>query len=243
MRPKCPHLHSQKPNLSLVQQNLRVHFWESELLRNALTHSSYLNEHPEATPECNERLEFLGDAVLGLAIAEKLYARFPQHREGALTSMRSNIVRGETLAQAARRLDLGKHLLMGAGEANTGGRERDSNLSAAFEAVVGALFLDQGYEAAKSFCNHVLNEEITSVHSSPQLQHPKSALQELVQGQHLPAPSYRTAQASGEDHSPTFTAEVVINGTVSGTGIGRSKSIAEQEAAKAALKCLTQQTD
>lgn len=226
-----------------LEKSLGVTFSDRSLLTLALTHSSLLNESPEATPECNERLEFLGDAVLGLAIAEELYTRFPQQREGALTSMRSNIVRGETLAQAARRLDLGEHLFMGAGEANTGGRERDSNLSAAFEAVVGALFLDQGYEAAKSFCIHVLNDEIASVHSSPQLRHPKSALQELVQGQHLPTPSYRIVQASGEDHSPTFTAEVIINGAVSGTGTGRSKSIAEQEAAKAALEYLTQKRD
>ena len=226
-----------------TERKIGVQFRNPNLLKTALTHSSQLNENPEQNLECNERMEFLGDAILGSVIAEELYMRFPQQREGALTSMRSNIVRGGTLARAARRLDLGDHLLMGAGETATGGRGRVSNLSAAFEAVVGALFLDQGYEAAKSFCVHALNSEIASVHSSPQLRHPKSALQELVQGQRLPAPSYRIVQASGEDHSPTFTAEVIIDGTVSGTGIGRSKSIAEQEAAKAALECLTQKTD
>ena len=226
-----------------LEKSLRVTFDDKSLLTLALTHSSLLNESPETTSECNERLEFLGDAVLGLAIAEELYSRFPQQREGVLTSMRSNIVRGETLAHAARRLDLGEHLLMGAGETATGGRGRVSNLSAAFEAVVGALFLDQGYEAAKSFCIRVLNDEITSVHFSPQLRHPKSALQELVQGQHLPTPSYRIVQASGEDHSPTFTAEVIIDGAVLGTGTGRSKSIAEQEAATAALEYLTLNND
>ena len=226
-----------------LEKSLRVTFDDKSLLTLALTHSSLLNESPETTSACNERLEFLGDAVLGLAIAEELYSRFPQQREGVLTSMRSNIVRGETLAQSARRLDLGEHLLMGAGETATGGRGRVSNLSAAFEAVVGALFLDQGYEAAKSFCIRVLNDEIASVHSSPQLRHPKSALQELVQGQRLPTPSYRIVQASGEDHSPTFTAEVIIDGAVLGTGTGRSKSIAEQEAATAALEYLTQHND
>ena len=226
-----------------LEKSLGVTFSDKSLLTLALTHSSLLNESPEATPECNERLEFLGDAVLGSAIAEELYTRFPQQREGALTSMRSNIVRGETLARAALRLDLDEHLSMGAGEVRTGGRRRSSNLAAAFEAVVGAIFLDQGYEAAKSFCIHALNGEIASVHSSTQLQHPKSALQELVQGQRLPAPSYRIVDAEGEDHAPTFTAEVIINDAVLGTGSGRSKAIAEQEAAKAALEYLTQEND
>jgi len=227
----------------LLEKSLGVTFADKSLLALALTHSSLLNESPEVASECNERLEFLGDAVLGMAIAEELYTRFPQQREGTLTSMRSNIVRGETLAQAARRLDLGEHLLMGAGEAGTGGRGRDSNLSAAFEAVVGALFLDQGYEAAKSFCIDALNSEIASIHLSPQLRHPKSALQEMVQGQRIPAPSYRIVNTEGEDHAPTFTAEVIIDGAVLGTGTGRSKSIAEQEAATAALEYLTQKND
>ncbi len=226
-----------------LEKSLGVTFTDKSLLALALTHSSLLNESPEAASECNERLEFLGDAVLGMAIAEELYMRFPQRQEGALTSMRSNIVRGETLAHAARRLDLGEHLLMGAGEATTGGRGRESNLSAAFEAVVGALFLDQGYEAAKAFCIDALNNEIASIHSSPQLRHPKSALQEMVQGQRMQAPSYRIVNAEGEDHAPTFTAEVIIDGAVLGTGTGRSKSIAEQEAATAALEYLTQKSD
>ena len=226
-----------------TERKIGVQFRNPNLLKTALTHSSYLNENPEQSLECNERMEFLGDAILGSVIAEELYARFPDQQEGALTSMRANIVRGDTLAGAARRLELGCFLAMGTGESSTGGRDRNSNLAAAFEAVVGAIFLDRDYEAARTFCLSALAEEIASVHSSPQLRHPKSELQELVQGQRLPAPSYRIVQASGEDHSPTFTAEVIINGAVLGTGIGRSKSIAEQEAAKAALECLTHKTD
>ena len=221
-----------------LEQSLGVNFSDKSLLTLALTHSSLLNESPETTSECNERLEFLGDAVLGMAIAEELYKRFPDEQEGALTAMRSNIVRGETLAQAARRLELGERLLMGAGETNTGGRERDSNLAGAFEAIVGALFLDQGYEVTRSFCLRALDSEIAAVSAFPSSQHPKSALQELVQGKHLPAPTYRIIDTAGQPHAPTFTAEVVVDGSVLGIGTGRSKSIAEQEAATIALAVL-----
>ena len=221
-----------------IEHSIGVIFLDKGLLRLALTHSSLLNELPDTTPECNERLEFLGDAVLGMAVAEELYARFPDQQEGALTSMRANIVQGETLAQAARRLDLGSHLLMGAGETGTGGRSRDSNLAAAFEAVVGAIFLDQEYDAARAFCLRVLDEEIASSRPAARPRHPKSELQELVQGRQLPTPRYRIIDSSGEPHAPTFTAEVLVEGEVMGTGSGRSKSLAEQEAAKVALQTL-----
>ena len=222
-----------------LEKLLGVTFHDNSLLAVALTHSSYLNESPGTASECNERLEFLGDAALGMAIAEELYARFPDEQEGALTSMRASIVQGDTLARAARRLDIGSHLLMGAGEAGTGGRNRDSNLAAVFEAVVGAIFLDQDYEAARAFCLRVLDEEISSAEPAASPQHPKSALQELVQGKRLPAPKYNIVDTSGEPHAPTFTAEVAVEGKVLGAGQGRSKSLAEQEAAKAALEALS----
>ena len=223
-----------------LEQSLGVTFSDQNLLILALTHSSHTNESSSAISESNERMEFLGDAVLGMVIAEELYFRYPKQQEGMLTSMRSNIVRGETLAVAARRLELGQYLLMGAGEASTGGRERSSNLAAAFEAIVGALCLDQGYEAARSFCLDVLGNEIASLSATPNPQHPKSALQEFVQGKRLPAPTYRIIDAAGQPHAPTFTAEVVVDGTTLGTGTGRSKSLAEQEAAKIALAVLAE---
>ncbi len=223
-----------------LEQSLGVTFSAGNLLTLALTHSSRLNESPGAVSECNERMEFLGDAVLGMVIAEELYSRHPEQQEGALTSMRSSIVRGETLADAARRLELGRHLLMGAGEVSTGGRERSSNLAAAFEAIVGAIFLDQGYQVARSFCLSALESEIAHLSAIPNPQHPKSALQEFVQGKHLPAPTYRIIDTTGQPHSPTFTAEVVVDGAVLGTGEGRSKSLAEQEAAKVALSVLAE---
>lgn len=234
--------HSSYPHhpVYATERKLGVRFRNPNLLKTALTHSSYLNENADEPLECNERLEFLGDAVLGMAVAEDLYTRFPDHQEGALTSMRANIVQGETLAQAARRLDLGSHLLMGAGETGTGGRNRGSNLAAAFEAVVGAIFLDQDYEAARAFCLRVLDEEISSARPAASPRHPKSELQELVQGRQLPTPRYRIIDTSGEPHTPTFTAEVLIEGEVLGSGSGRSKSLAEQEAAKVALEALAE---
>ena len=221
-----------------LEQTLGVSFTDKRLLCVALTHSSYLNETAAPAGECNERLEFLGDAVLGLAIAQELYSRHPDRQEGELTSRRAAVVSGNALAQAARRLDIGSHLLMGSGEFNTGGRDRASNLAAAFEAIVGALFLDKGYEAARAFCVHNLREEIAAANTPTRPRHPKSALQELVQSKHLPAPKYRIIDAAGKDHAPTFTAEVVVDGSVLGTGSGRSKSLAEQEAAKAALDAM-----
>lgn len=223
-----------------LEQSLGVNFSDENTLILALTHSSRLNESPGIISECNERLEFLGDAVLGMVIAEELYARHPEQQEGALTSMRSNIVRGETLASVARRLELGAHLLMGSGEISTGGRERSSNLAAAFEAVVGALFLDQGYEMARSFCLSVLENEIACLSADLNPKHPKSALQEFVQGKRLPSPTYRIIDTTGQPHAPLFTAEVIVDGAALGTGTGRSKSLAEQEAAKIALAVLTE---
>ena len=223
-----------------TERKLGVQFRNPNLLKTALTHSSYLNENPDEHLECNERLEFLGDAALGIVIAEELYKRFPNVQEGALTSMRSNVVRGETLAGVARRLELGTHLVLGVGEASNNGRDRESNLAAAFEALVGAIFLDRGYDSARSFCLQSLDEEIATVSASVDSKNPKSALQELVQGRGLPAPSYGIVDVSGQSHAPTFTAEVLVDGAALAIGAGRSKSLAEQEAAKKALAILTE---
>lgn len=227
----------------VLERKLAVRFRNLNLLKTALTHSSYLNESPDENLECNERLEFLGDAILGSVIAEELYTRFPDEQEGVLTSMRSSIVRGDTLANASNRIGIGEHLLMGSGEEKSGGRKRNSNLEAAFEATVGAIFIEGDYQAARAFCVRVLSDEIASANDSAYPKNPKSALQELVQSKHLEAPKYRIIGASGEPHAPTFTAEVIVDGAALGTGNGRSKSIAEQEAAKAALECLTQKTN
>ena len=244
------------PTIPVVEKNIDGGLYNRSLLTIALTHSSFLNENPLSPFECNERLEFLGDAVLDLAVADELYERYPEQQEGVLTLIRSAVVNGSTLASAARNLGIGEHLIMGIGEEKSGGRERNSNLAAAFEAIVGAIFLDKGYETAKSFCIRTLETEIdntyqkiTSVPAETQRfenaisyltggKHPKSALQELVQAQHGVTPEYHCNEPSGKSHQPTFTAKVMANDKLLGSGSGASKKAAETEAAKAALATL-----
>lgn len=242
-----------------MERNLGVQFRNPNLLKTALTHSSYLNEHSEENLECNERLEFLGDAALDLAVADALYKKDAEIQEGALTLIRSLVVDGKTLARAARELDIGEHLLMGSGEEKTGGRNRDSNLAAAVEAIVGAIYIDNGemgYYAARAFCIRILNDEIGSAYrevtsSANQAKlsdnlgmvvtagkHPKSALQELVQARYGVTPNYRCDEPEGESHKPTFTATVSVEGEMRGRGEGASKKAAETAAAQQALKAL-----
>lgn len=214
---------------------LGASFEDRAVLALALVHRSFLNENPGAFPESNERLEFLGDAFLGLVVAEELFARHPGKPEGELTAMRSALVCGEALARIARSLDLGGHLLMGRGEEASGGRDRPSNLAAAFEAVTGALLVDQGYHAARSFVIRVMADEM-SLEEAPRS--PKSLLQEMVQCRGAGSPSYRVVETKGADHDPEFTSEVEVSGKVVGRGTGRRKSLAETEAAREALKFL-----
>lgn len=201
-------------------------------------------------------MEFLGDAALGLAIAEALYKKDAEIQEGALTLIRQSIVNGNTLARAARSLRIGEYLLMGSGEEKSGGRNRNSNLAAAFESIVGAIFMDRGYDAAKSFCIRILDDEIngayTRITSAPKQaaksqnankpmtagKHPKSALQEISQARHSRPPAYRITEAIGKSNDMTFTAQVQVNGKTLGSGTGNSKKAAETAAAKAALKAL-----
>jgi ribonuclease-3 len=217
---------------------LSTSFKDEALLQLALTHGSYVNEHPQASLESNERLEFLGDALVGLAVAEEVYARFPDLPEGQLTAIRSALVRTETLARVADSLGLGASLSMGRGEEASGGRQRSSNLAAAFEAVVGALFLDQGYETAHDFILETLENELAVAGERGTLKNPKGLLQELAQGKGEGLPSYRVLETEGEHHPHRFQAEALISGTVVGRGTGRRKSLAEQEAAGDALKKL-----
>ena len=225
--------------MASLEEALGSTFRDRDLLGLALVHSSYLNENPEEFSESNERLEFLGDALIGLVIAHRLYQSFPDHTEGELTALRSALVRGETLARTAESLNLGQYLLMGRGEEVSGGRDRPSNLAAAFEAVVGALLLDQDYEAASALVLRALSQELSAI--GRQLpNNPKSLLQELVQSRGSGPPSYRIVEVTGEHHARLFTAEVVVSGGVLGRGTGQRKSQAEQEAARQALKELGQ---
>ena len=221
-----------------LEEVLGVSFRQPELLRLALTHSSYINEHPGTSSESNERLEFLGDAVLGAVIAQELYRLHPAWPEGELTQARSDLVQGDSLAGLAKGLGLGGHLYMGRGEDAGGGRDRPTNLAAAFEALVAALFLDQGYEAARGFILRVFANELSAEVRQTAAKNPKSTLQEAVQGMGHPAPSYEIVEAIGEDHAPRFTAEVTVAGRIMGQGTGSRKSQAEQAAAAAALAAL-----
>lgn len=225
-------------DISSLEDALGVSFRDKDLLRLALVHSSYLNENPGAFAESNERLEYLGDAVLGLIVAQELFGRHAEWAEGDLTRARAEVVRGETLARLATGLELGDLLYMGQGEEKGGGRRRPSNLAAVFEAVVGAVLLDQGYEAARASCLAVLSEAIDSAGSRRGALNPKSALQELVQRRGQGTPVYSVVNTAGQEHSRIFTAEVTVEGETAGRGSGRRKSDAEQAAAQEALAAL-----
>ena len=207
------------------------------LLQNALTHSSYANERWHNSLMSNERLEFLGDSILGMVVAEYLYRTFPDRPEGELTRMRADMVCEQTLASVAGRIDLGRHLLLGNGEEQGGGRSRNSILADAVESVIAATFLDGGMAAARKFIQQFILVEVpvTKLHNVDY----KTALQELVQQKKNQVLSYRLTGESGPDHDKRFEVEVSLNGTVVGMGSGSSKQRAEQDAARAALERLS----
>ncbi len=221
-----------------LEKRLGVKFKNSALLQHAIVHSSYVNENPHLTPESNERLEFLGDAVLGLVVADDLYAAYPGQDEGHLTELRTHLVRRDTLAKAARRMGLGADLLLGRGEEAGGGRNRSTNLAHVYESITGAIFLDGGLRAAQKFVRTSLAPELAAMTERSFPGDAKSRLQELSQSRYQSPPHYRLVQAEGPDHARSFTIEVVVNGEVHGTGSGRSKQDAEKEAASEALRSL-----
>ena len=224
-----------------AQAALGVRFADENLLRRALVHDSFVAEFPGAFPESNERLEFLGDAVLGLVAAEALLERFPERREGALTQTRAALVDKATLAAVAARLGLGGWLALGKGESERGGAERESNLAAAFEALVGALFSDGGYETARDFVLRAMGDELSAAGDAPEPpRHPKSLLHEAAMRLGLSPPEYRVLERTGEDHAPEFTVEALVGGERLGVGDGTSKRAAETSAARAALEGMAQ---
>lgn len=223
---------------SSLEARIGVTFKNPALLEQAMVHSSYVNENPGDAPESNERLEFLGDAVLGLIVADDLYASFPGQDEGKLTELRAHLVRRDTLAKAARRLKLGEELHLGKGEEAGGGRSRPTNLSRAYEALVGAIFLDRGLQATREFVRMSLQEEFDDVSDSGFPIDPKSRLQELSQSLYQMPPVYQLVEAHGPDHARRFTVEALIHGEALGCGQGRSKQQAQKEAAREALERL-----
>lgn len=228
---------SASPALAALQDRIGIRFRDEALLLTALTHSSYANEHPEDGSGTNERLEFLGDAVLGLVAAEALYEEFPDEQEGRLTEWRSQLVMGPTLARVAETLGLGTVLRLGRGEETTGGRERERNLERAYEALVGAVMLDRDLDAARDFVRRTLQEEFDGLDGDQALVNPKGALQQMTQGESAP-PEYLTVEEQGLEHEREFTVEVRIAGRTVGSGRGGSKQLAEKSAAREALEAL-----
>ena len=222
--------------ISDLEGAIGYRFRDIQLLRNALTHSSYANERWHNSLMSNERLEFLGDSILGMVVAEYLYRSFPDRPEGELTRMRADMVCEKTLAAVAGRIDLGRHLLLGNGEEQGGGRSRNSILADAVESVIAASFLDGGMEAARTFIQKFILVEVPvkKLHNVDY----KTSLQELVQQKKNQALTYTLVGQSGPDHDKRFEVEVKLNGRVVGLGSGSSKKRAEQDAARTAMEAL-----
>jgi len=230
--------HAPNTNLEEVQQQLGVAFATPILLLRALTHRSWLNEHPLEGIEDNERLEFLGDAVIGFIVGEWLYKQFPELAEGKMTRLRAGLVRRETLASIARAVGIGDVLRLGKGEEEHGGRERDNNLCGAFEAVSGALYMDRGVEQVRAFVLPHLEPLLSEMLREDSDKDAKSRLQEWSQSNLNLTPTYRVQNVEGPEHDRLFTIEAVVGEAVYGMGRGHSKRSAEQEAAREALAAL-----
>ncbi len=220
-----------------VEEDLNICFRDPKLLERAFIHRSYLNELLDDNAELvdNERLEFLGDTVLGYLVSERLYHLFPQQQEGDLTNLRSALVRRETLARMAQELDLGTHLRLGHGEEESGGRTRPATLCAVFEALIGAIYLDLGTQVTKDVIFRLLAADIERLQATTHTKDPKSRLQEHIQAGEGMTPRYKVAEAIGPDHAKHFIMQVQVNGRVRGVGQGRSKQEAAQQAAAMAL--------
>lgn len=221
-----------------IEEGLGVVFHDRSLLELALVHGSHINEAQEAETQSNERLEFLGDAILGMVVAEALYQEWPDAGEGTLTATRSALVRRETLADVASELGLGAHLRMGRGEASSGGRHKEKNLADALEAVVAAVYLDQGYPAARAFVLRHLRPKFEQARVHGTAPNHKAMLQEWLQSTGQPLPRYRVVSAVGPDHQKEFTAEALLHDTILGRGTGHSRKAAETTAARSALERL-----
>ncbi|MEM6285375.1 MAG: ribonuclease III [Chloroflexota bacterium] len=220
-----------------LQKNLTLDFHNVALLEQAMTHRSYIHEVEHEVAD-NERLEFLGDAVLNFLSGDMLYSRFPDRAEGWLTRLRAALVRTESLRELALECELGDALRMGKGEENSGGRARKTNLCAAFEALVGALYLDQGIEVVREFVIPLLEMRLDRVIEEASYQDARTLLQEWSQAERGITPTYNIINESGPDHEKEYEAEVIIDDDVTGRGVGRSKRAAAQSAARDALQSI-----
>ena len=219
-----------------LQVKLGISFADPTLLHQAFVHRSYLNENPDFRLGSNERLEFLGDAFLGLVVAEFLFREFPDLSEGELTKLRSDLVRQDSLARLASLLGLGEYLYLGQGEERGGGRRRSRNMACTLEALVGAVFMDQGFDVTKDLVLRLFSSSVAEVRERGLASDHKSRLQEIIQAERQERPAYRLVEAAGPDHDKTFWVEVVVGGEVLGRGSGKSKQAAEKDAARHALE-------
>ena len=222
-------------DLLQLEKRLGVEVTDYALLRRALTHRSYINENPEGEQEDNERLEFLGDAVLDFVVAAYLYRRFPRMDEGGLTALRAALVRTKTLADFARQLQVGECLRLGFGEEESGGRRRSATLCAAFEAIVGAIYLDRGLAPVQQLIERLVDPALDRIMAKSLHKDAKSEFQVWAQGEYSVTPHYRVVGSEGPDHAKTFTVQVLLDEEVWGVGRGQSKQAAAQAAAKVAL--------
>lgn len=220
-----------------LEKNLKLEFKNKDTLRQALVHRSYLNED-QTLKLSNERLEFLGDSVISLITSSFLYLKFPDQPEGELTAKRSLLVQAKTLAKLAAELELGSFLLLSKGEEMSGGRENISLLADTFEALVGAIFIDQGFEKAKNFVETHLLSKMDNIVELEEVADYKSKLQEKIQEERKLSPTYKVTRSAGPDHDKVFYVDVLAQDQILGSGSGKSKQEAEQTAAKDALEKL-----
>ena len=221
-----------------LQKTIGHQFKHPELFQEALTHPSLAHEHVDVKMADNQRLEFLGDAVLQLILTDQIYELYPSFPEGKLTQTRAHLANRHTLCRRAQAINLGDYLLLGKGEESSGGRERLSNLADAFEALLGAIYLDGGIRAARKFVHRQFADEIKQLKETTPRQNPKGRLQELLQERSTANPHYRVIRESGPDHNKDFEAIVEWEGQEIGRGSGSSKKLAEIAAAEAALDAL-----
>jgi ribonuclease-3 len=225
-------------DLQNLERQLGFSFNDSSLLQQAFIHSSYLNEHPDSVIADNERLEFLGDAVLNIVVTEEIYNRFEDFSEGKLTEIRSILNREETLSQMADNLNLGEYLQMSKGEKASGGNCKKSNMANTFEALIGAIYLDRGMDDVRSFILHSLDPHIVSIENGDYTTNYKGLLQEYTQANYKKLPAYHTVNSEGPDHQKTFIVEVSLDDKALARGSGKSKRSAEMSAAEKAYKKL-----
>jgi ribonuclease-3 len=221
-----------------LEDILGVTFKDLTLLQQAFVHRSYLNENPLLPLSSNERLEFLGDAVLGFVVAWELYQQFPTLNEGEMTNIRATLVSGDNLGHLAASLKLGDYLYLGHGEEKSGGREKWRNLACTLEALVGAIFIDQGLATTSDFILRLFGDSMQKAMDERVTSNYKSDLQQLVQARQKKKPTYRLVETTGPDHDKRFIMEVMVEHKVLGRGLGKSRQAAEKEAARQALETL-----